>query len=55
MQYQKRRFEYEKHSGQVSGKSIDRWRTEEDQALVADANRFFELVPDFVRFWGYEI
>ena len=54
-QYQKRKNEYEKHSGQVSSKSIERWRTEEDQALVADAHRFFELVPDFVRFWGYEI
>jgi hypothetical protein len=52
--YEKRKVEFEKHGGQISARSIARWRTEEDAALVADAGKFFELVPDFVRFWGYD-
>lgn len=48
-----RTYEADKHGGQISHKSVGRWRRETDEALAAAAQATFDLMPDYTAFWGY--
>ncbi len=49
----RRRDEYERHAGQITRKSVARWQRETDTALVARAQRVFDLMPEYCAYWGY--
>lgn len=46
--------EYQLHGDRITPQRIQRWREEKDEALLAEAQAAFELMPDYCSFWGYE-
>jgi hypothetical protein len=44
--------EYDLHGDQITDKRVGRWRQEEAQ-VRAEAQRTFELMPDYCAFWEY--
>jgi len=51
--YAKRQGEHDIHGGEITSKRIDRWKTEENQELVARANDYYEMMTDYRNFWSY--
>lgn len=49
-----RRPEHRTHGGKITSRRVLRWKKETDQGLLADAQRFFTLVPEYVEFWQYD-
>ncbi|MDZ7342903.1 MAG: sulfotransferase [candidate division KSB1 bacterium] len=46
--------EYELHGRTITGQRIHRWKHEVDDALVAAAQKTFDLMPEYCEFWKYE-
>jgi hypothetical protein len=46
--------EYELHGNRITSRRISRWQTEQDRGLVMEAERVFDLMPEYCDFWGYE-
>lgn len=46
--------EYELHGNNITPRRINRWKDEADKQLLAEAQRAFDLMPDYCRFWEYE-
>lgn len=49
-----RRKEAQLHGGQITTKHVSRWRQEKNQQLVQEAQACFNLMQEYVEFWGYE-
>ena len=45
--------EYALHGNAITEQRINRWKTETDEKLLAEAQRTFDLMPDYCRFWEY--
>ena len=41
------------HGGVISDKRVARWRSLDDESLASDAQRVFDLMPDYCAFWNY--
>lgn len=50
----KRQDEYELHGERISDKRVNRWHHELDNNLVLEAQKTFDLMPEYCEFWGYE-
>lgn len=46
--------EYELHGNAITGQRLQRWKNEPDEALRTQAQRTFDLMPEYCRFWNYE-
>lgn len=46
--------EHALHEGQVTDRRVNRWMRETDAELRERAERTFDLMPEYCRFWGYE-
>lgn len=42
------------HEGKITDKRIKRWMQEENNDLVLDAQKAFDLMPEYTGFWGYD-
>ncbi|MCK4910302.1 MAG: hypothetical protein KAR83_01605, partial [Thermodesulfovibrionales bacterium] len=42
------------HNGTVSNKSVRRWMNEEEGKILKDAQKVFDLMPEYSEFWGYD-
>lgn len=49
----KRFGEYEIHGDDITNNRVCRWKREENQKLVVQANKFYDLMKDYRNFWGY--
>ncbi|OHB35309.1 MAG: hypothetical protein A3G70_02015 [Planctomycetes bacterium RIFCSPLOWO2_12_FULL_39_13] len=49
----KRQDEYELHGDQITDKRVNRWHHESDKNLVMEAQKTFDLMPEYCEFWGY--
>ncbi len=50
----RRKNEYQIHGAQITTKRIERWKSETDSQLLADAHKLFDLMPQYCEFWEYE-
>jgi hypothetical protein len=50
----KRKREYEQHGNEITTSSIGRWKTESNKNIVRWANKYFDSIPEYCDFWGYE-
>lgn len=46
--------EYELHGNNITQRRIRRWKDEIDEKLLAEAQRAFDLMPEYCEFWQYE-
>jgi len=46
--------EYNKHGNIITKRSVARWKKDKNKRLIQLSNDFFESVPDYCNFWGYE-
>ena len=46
--------EHALHGAAVTTQRVQRWRSEENQQLVAEAQEVFERMPEYREFWDYE-
>jgi len=46
--------EFGLHGNNITGQRIQRWKYETGEKLLAEAQRTFDLMPEYCRFWGYE-
>ena len=46
-------YEHALHGGKITKRSVARWTKEPDERLVQEAQRTFDLMPDYCRHWGY--
>jgi len=47
-------IEHGVHHGEITDKSVGRWKAEPDKELLAGAIECFQKMPDYCQFWGYE-
>jgi len=50
----RRKSEHYIHGGQITMKRVERWKSETDSHLLADAHKLFDLMPQYCEFWKYE-
>lgn len=50
----KRQDEYELHGGHITTKRVNRRHHEPDKNLVMEAQRTFDLMPEYCKFWDYK-
>jgi len=46
--------EYQLHGDAITARRVYRWKQEKDKALLANAQKVFDLMPEYCSFWGYE-
>ncbi len=46
--------EFELHGSGITEKRIHRWKAVTDKKLLAEAQRTFDLMPEYCEFWRYE-
>ena len=49
-----RHGEYKLHGNAITPRRINRWKDETDETLLAEAQRTFDLMPEYCRFWEYK-
>ncbi|MCK4911330.1 MAG: sulfotransferase [Thermodesulfovibrionales bacterium] len=42
------------HEGKITDKRIRRWANEQNPDIAMDAQRVFDLLPEYASFWGYD-
>ncbi|MEK7729988.1 MAG: sulfotransferase [candidate division KSB1 bacterium] len=47
--------EYKLHGNAITGRRIQRWQNETEEKLLAEAQRTFDLMPKYCRFWEYQV
>lgn len=48
-----RQEEHKIHGNQITDQRVQRWKTETNKTLVAEAEDMFELMSTYTDFWGY--
>lgn len=46
--------EVKMHQGKATTKAVARWQREQNEDLLKQANRFFELMAEYCELWGYK-
>jgi len=49
-----RTFEHDIHGGEITIKSVNRWKDETDPCLLAEANACLEQMSAYSQYWGYQ-
>ena len=48
-----RSYEQQLHGNRITAQSVGRWRKEQDESILEDAQRCFDQMPDYTAFWNY--
>lgn len=50
----KRKREYKQHGNKITASSTNKWKKEKNKELVRWANDYFDSIPEYCKFWGYD-